>query len=147
MNWDAESCISSRVRRSFLEEFRRLCLLSPEWPHENYGRIELGQGATSTLLSAGDLIGDEWIAGALGLRMATATPFTTCTTLKIGRDEMIRVLHEEHAFSDLFLKFLLVRNIRTQADLVGFWVLRACRTQPSLVIGTWTPADCSWLRT
>jgi CRP/FNR family cyclic AMP-dependent transcriptional regulator len=77
-----------------------------------------GKEATITLLSAGDFIGEESIAGALGLRMATATAVTTCTALKIERDEMIRVLHEEHAFSDLFLKFLLARSMRTQADLV-----------------------------
>ncbi len=50
--------------------------------------------------------------------MATATAITACTALKIERDEMIRVMHEEHAFSDLFLKFLLARSMRTQADLV-----------------------------
>jgi CRP-like cAMP-binding protein len=38
--------------------------------------------------------------------------------LKIDREEMIRVLHEEHAFSDFFLKFLLARSMRSQADLV-----------------------------
>ena len=50
--------------------------------------------------------------------MATATAVTSCTALKIERDEMIRVLHEEHAFSDLFLKFFLARTMRTQVDLV-----------------------------
>lgn len=77
-----------------------------------------GKEATITLLSAGDFIGEESIAGVVGLRMATATAVTSCTALKIERDEMIRVLHEEHAFSDLFLKFLLARSMRTQADLV-----------------------------
>jgi CRP/FNR family transcriptional regulator, cyclic AMP receptor protein len=41
-----------------------------------------------------------------------------CMALKIERAEMIRVMHEEHAFSDRFLKFLLARSMRTQADLV-----------------------------
>jgi CRP-like cAMP-binding protein len=50
--------------------------------------------------------------------MATATAITSCTALKIERDEMIRVMHEEHTFSDLFLKFLLARSMRTQADLI-----------------------------
>ena len=50
--------------------------------------------------------------------MATATAITPCTALKIERAEMIRVMHEEHAFTDLFLKFLLDRSMRTQADLV-----------------------------
>jgi len=74
--------------------------------------------ATLTLISAGDFVGVESIAGAVGLRLATATAITACTALKIERAEIIRVLHEEHSFSDLFLKFLLVRSMRTQADLV-----------------------------
>ncbi|MGA8162519.1 MAG: Crp/Fnr family transcriptional regulator [Acidobacteriaceae bacterium] len=77
-----------------------------------------GKEATIALLSAGDFVGEESIAGAVGLRLATATAITACTALKIQRTEMIRVLHEEHAFSDLFLKFLLGRSMRTQADLV-----------------------------
>ena len=77
-----------------------------------------GKEATIALLSAGEFIGEESIAGAAGLRMATATAITACTALKIERVEMIRVMHEEHAFSDLFLKFLLARSMRTQADLV-----------------------------
>ena len=77
-----------------------------------------GKEATITLLAAGDFVGEESIAGAAGLRLATATAITGCTALKIEREEMIRVIHEEHAFSDLFLKFLLARGMRTQADLV-----------------------------
>jgi CRP-like cAMP-binding protein len=77
-----------------------------------------GKEATIGLLSAGDFVGEESIAGALGLRLATATAIAACTALKIERKEMIRVMHEEHAFSDLFLKFLLARSMRTQADLV-----------------------------
>jgi CRP/FNR family transcriptional regulator, cyclic AMP receptor protein len=77
-----------------------------------------GKEATISLLSAGHFTGEESIAGPVGLRMATATAITTCVALKIEREEMIRVLHEEHAFSDLFLKFLLAWGMRTQADLV-----------------------------
>jgi len=77
-----------------------------------------GKEATITLLAAGDFVGEESIAGVVGLRMASATAVTACTALKIERDEMIRVMHEEHTFSDLFVKFLLARSMRTQADLV-----------------------------
>ena len=77
-----------------------------------------GKEATVTLLDAGDFIGEESVAGVPGLRMATATAITACSALRIERDEMVRVMHEEHAFSDLFLKFLLARGMRTQADLV-----------------------------
>jgi CRP/FNR family transcriptional regulator, cyclic AMP receptor protein len=77
-----------------------------------------GKEATITLLGAGDFVGEESLAGAGGLRMATATSITACTALRIEREEMIQVMHEEHAFSDVFLKFLLARSMRTQADLV-----------------------------
>jgi CRP/FNR family cyclic AMP-dependent transcriptional regulator len=50
--------------------------------------------------------------------MTTATAITACTALEIEREEMVRVMHDEPSFSDLFLKFLLVRSMRTQADLV-----------------------------
>jgi CRP/FNR family transcriptional regulator, cyclic AMP receptor protein len=77
-----------------------------------------GKEATITLLSAGEFIGEESIAGSAGLRPATATAITACTALQIDRAEMIRVMHEEHAFSDVFVKFLLARSMRTQADLI-----------------------------
>src|SRR5208283_181211 len=77
-----------------------------------------GKEATITLLSAGDFVGEGALAAEAGLRLSTATAITACTALKIGRDEMIRVMHEEHSFSDLFTKFLLARSMRIQADLV-----------------------------
>jgi CRP-like cAMP-binding protein len=77
-----------------------------------------GKEATITLLAAGDFVGEESLATVAGPRLATATAENTCTALKIKKDEMIRVMHEEHAFSDLFLSFLLARSMRTQADLV-----------------------------
>ena len=77
-----------------------------------------GKEATITLFADGDFIGEEALSGAAELRLATATAITGCTALKIRREEMIRVMHEEHAFSDLFLKFLLNRTMRIQADLV-----------------------------
>src|ERR1700733_2897218 len=78
-----------------------------------------GKEATVSLLSVGDFVGEESLAAVGGLRMATATAITACTALAIERQEMIRVMHEEHSFSDLFLKFLLARSMRTQADLVA----------------------------
>jgi CRP/FNR family cyclic AMP-dependent transcriptional regulator len=79
---------------------------------------ENGKEATIALLTAGDFIGEESLAAVPGLRLATATAANACTALVIGRVEMIRVMHEEHSFSDLFLSFLLARSMRTQADLV-----------------------------
>ncbi len=77
-----------------------------------------GKEATIALLAAGDFVGEESMAGTPGMRLATATAIAPCAALKIERAEMIRVMHEEHTFSDLFLKFLLARSMRTQADLV-----------------------------
>jgi CRP-like cAMP-binding protein len=77
-----------------------------------------GKEATITLLAAGDFIGEEAIAAHVGLRMATATAITACVVLRLTRAEMMRVIHEERAFAELFLAFLLARSMRTQADLV-----------------------------
>jgi CRP/FNR family transcriptional regulator, cyclic AMP receptor protein len=77
-----------------------------------------GKEATVTLLFAGDFVGEESLATVGGRHMATATAITTCTALRMERVEMVRVIHEEHSFSDLFLKFLLARSIRGQADLI-----------------------------
>jgi CRP-like cAMP-binding protein len=77
-----------------------------------------GKEATITLVSSGDFVGEGALAAMAGLRLATATAITACSALKISREEMIRVMHEEHEFSDLFLKFLLGRSMRIQADLV-----------------------------
>jgi CRP-like cAMP-binding protein len=77
-----------------------------------------GKEATIALLAAGDFLGEESIASPPGLRLASANAITACTALKIERKEMIRVLHEEHSFSDMFVAFLLARSLRTQADLV-----------------------------
>jgi CRP/FNR family transcriptional regulator, cyclic AMP receptor protein len=79
---------------------------------------QTGKEATITLLAAGDFVGEGALAAVPGLRLCTATAINNCIGLKITRDEMIRVMHEEHEFSDLFLKFLLERSMRTQADLV-----------------------------
>jgi CRP/FNR family cyclic AMP-dependent transcriptional regulator len=77
-----------------------------------------GKEATITLLSPFDFVGEESLASVGGLRLTTATAITACSALKIERDEMIRAMHGEHQFSDVFVKYLLARGIRTQADLV-----------------------------
>ena len=77
-----------------------------------------GKEATITLLSTGDFIGEESLATLGGLHMTTAIAITACKVLEIQREEMVRVMHDEPAFSDLFLRFLVVRSMRTQADLI-----------------------------
>jgi len=88
------------------------------------GRIKLtilsrrGKEATIAILSAGDFLGEECIAAIQPERMATATALLPCTLLRIDRNEMVRVLHDEHSFSDFFVSFLLGRNVRIQEDLI-----------------------------
>jgi CRP-like cAMP-binding protein len=77
-----------------------------------------GKEATVALLSAGEFIGEESLASVGGLHMATASAIDPCTALRIEKGEMIRLMHEERAFSEMYLKFLLARSMRTQADLV-----------------------------
>ncbi len=77
-----------------------------------------GKEATLARLSAGDFVGESALASIPGLRLSAAIATTPCSALKNSREEMIRVLHEEPDYSDLFLKFLLTRSMRTQADLV-----------------------------
>jgi CRP-like cAMP-binding protein len=77
-----------------------------------------GKEATVTLLAAGDFFGEESIAGAGTLRTVTASAITACTVLKIATAEILRVLQAEHKFSTFFVKFIVIRGIRTQADLI-----------------------------
>ena len=77
-----------------------------------------GKEATIAILSAGDFVGEGALVAVPGQRLSTATAIVACTALKISREEMIRVMHEERELSDLFLKFLLDRSMRIQADLV-----------------------------
>ena len=77
-----------------------------------------GKEATITLVSAGEFVGEGTLAAVPGMRLSTATAVTACDSLKITREEMARTMHTEPIFSDLFMKFLLTRSIRAQADLV-----------------------------
>jgi CRP-like cAMP-binding protein len=77
-----------------------------------------GKEATVTMLAAGDFFGEESMAAVGALRTVSAMAVSACVALKIERSHMMRVLHEEHTFSDFFMRFILTRGIRTQADLV-----------------------------
>src|ERR1017187_1056482 len=77
-----------------------------------------GKEATVTLLAAGDFFGEESIAGVGTLRTLTASAITACTVLKVSTAKILRVLQKEHDFSTFFLKFIVIRGMRTQADLI-----------------------------
>ena len=87
------------------------------------GRVKLsvvshqGKEAVIAMLAAGDFFGEGCIAGQL-VRMATATAMSECTAMRLSRQEMIRVLHDEPLFSERFVTHLLSRNIKIEEDLV-----------------------------
>jgi len=78
---------------------------------------ETGKEAVVAILGPRDFFGEGCLAGQ-SKRMGTAIAITPTTALVIDKNEMIRVLHAEHAFSDRFISYMLSRNIRIEEDLV-----------------------------
>jgi CRP-like cAMP-binding protein len=76
-----------------------------------------GKEAVVGVLGPGDFFGEGCLAGQ-SVRMGTATAVMPTTLLRVGRKKMIRLLHEQHAMSDLFISYILARNIRIEEDLV-----------------------------
>jgi CRP/FNR family transcriptional regulator, cyclic AMP receptor protein len=76
-----------------------------------------GKEAVVALLRPGDFFGEGCIAGQ-PLRVSTATAMESSTALRIEKQEMIRVIHEEREFSDRFVAHMLKRNVRIEEDLV-----------------------------
>ena len=78
---------------------------------------ETGKEAVVALLGSGDFFGEGCLAG-VPFRMGAASAIVPTALLVIEKNEMIRVLHEEHKLSDRFISYLLTRNIRVEEDLV-----------------------------
>ena len=78
---------------------------------------KIGKEATLGILSEGEFFGEGSLAGQ-SLRMGSATATTDCELLRIDKKAMMLALHREHTFSDLFVAYLLARNIRYEEDLV-----------------------------
>ena len=78
---------------------------------------ESGKEAVVAILGPGDFFGEACLGGQQ-VCMATATTIAPTTVLVIDKNEMIRVLHEEHEFSDRFIAYMLARNIRVEEDLI-----------------------------
>jgi len=87
------------------------------------GRVKLkvrskqGKEAVIAILGAGDFLGEACLIGQT-FCLATATAIAPSSILRIEKNEMLRVLHEERTFSDLFIPYVLSRNVRAQEDLV-----------------------------
>ncbi|MFY9907162.1 MAG: Crp/Fnr family transcriptional regulator [Terriglobales bacterium] len=78
---------------------------------------KIGKEATLGMLSEGDFFGEGSLAGQ-PLRMGSATAMTDCELLRIDKKAMMEALHRENQFSDMFVAYLLARNIRYEEDLV-----------------------------
>lgn len=77
----------------------------------------VGKEAVVGMMGPGDFFGEGCLAGQ-SVRMGTATAMTPATILAIARQQMLDVLHEQHELSDLFISYILARNIRIEEDLV-----------------------------
>ena len=92
-------------------------LLHPERQGQAHGRLQTGQGSGRRHSGGGDFFGEGCLAGQ-PLRMASAAAMSECSIMRLEKPGVIRVLHTEPAFSELFLRYLLSRNIRIEEDLV-----------------------------
>ena len=82
--------------------------------------FKTGKEATLGILSEGQFFGEGSLAGQ-SRRMGSATAMTECELLRIEKRAMMLALHREHEFSDLFVAYLLARNIRYEEDrLISF---------------------------
>jgi CRP/FNR family transcriptional regulator, cyclic AMP receptor protein len=87
------------------------------------GRVKLsvvsktGKEATIGILGVDDFFGEGCLVGQ-PTRMCSATAMTDCSLMRIDRKSMMEVIHREHTFSDMFVAYLLTRNIRYEEDLV-----------------------------
>jgi CRP-like cAMP-binding protein len=77
---------------------------------------EVGKEATIGILNQGDFFGEGCLTGQR-LRLCSATAMTDCSVMTIEKKSMVEVLHREQAFSDMFMAYLLARNIRYEEDL------------------------------
>src|SRR5579863_2456865 len=119
---------SAGLSRKVVEFRRKQVIYSQGDPCKNvlyiqHGGVKLcvvndtGKEAVVAMLGPGDFFGEGCLAGQ-PKRMGTAVAITPTTALVIDRNEMIRVLHAEHEFSDRFIAHMLSRNIRIEEDLV-----------------------------
>ena len=76
-----------------------------------------GKEAVVAILGPGDFVGEGCLAGQ-PVRMSMATAITPVTAHVIDKNEMIRVLHQEHGLTDRFISHMLTKNIRVEEDLI-----------------------------
>jgi CRP/FNR family transcriptional regulator, cyclic AMP receptor protein len=115
------------------------------------GRVKLkvrskqGKEAVIAILGTGDFLGEACLIGQK-VCLATATAMAPSSLLRIEKDEMLRVLHQERAFSDLFIPYVLSRNVRAQEDLVDqlFNSSEQRLARILLLLANYGKGDCSF---
>jgi CRP/FNR family transcriptional regulator, cyclic AMP receptor protein len=119
----------ARVRGGTTKEFRKKQIIFSQGSPSDAvfyierGKVKLtvlsprGKEAVVAILGSSDFFGEGSLAGQ-PLRMATATAMTECAILRIQKETMTRLLHNEPALSERFMAYLLSRNIRIEEDLV-----------------------------
>jgi CRP/FNR family cyclic AMP-dependent transcriptional regulator len=129
LTFDAQAFLDSAGVAKKVAEFRRKeTIFSQGDPSKNVLYIqkggvklsvvnEVGKEAVVAILGPGDFFGEGCLAGQT-ICMGTATAITPTTVLVIEKNEMVRVLHAEHALSDRFISYMLGRNIRIEEDLI-----------------------------
>jgi len=128
-SFDAQAFLDSAgVARRIVEYPKKATVFAQGDPAKTvmyiqHGRVKLtvvngtGKEAVVAVLGPGDFFGEGSLA-AQPTRIGAATAIAPTTVLVIDKNEMIRVLHAEHEFSDRFISYMLARNIRIEADLV-----------------------------
>ena len=127
--FNALACLDSAgIARTIVEYRRAEVIFTQGEPCESVlyiqkGGVKLsvlsktGREAVVAMLGPGDFFGEGCLAGQ-PVRMASATAITGSTVLHIDKDQMVRLLHKQHALSDRFISHMLSRNIRIEEDLV-----------------------------
>jgi len=127
--FNAQAFLDSAGLARKVKEFRRREIIFSQGDpaksvlHIQHGGVKLsvvsesGKEAVVALLGPGEFFGEACLAGH-SVRMSTATAVTPGTLLVIEKNEMIRLLHEEHRFSNRFIAHMLGRNIRIEEDLI-----------------------------
>jgi CRP-like cAMP-binding protein len=94
---------------------------------------QAGKEATIAIVSEGNFFGEGSLAGQL-LRMGSAAAMTDCEILRVDKKTMMEALHREPAFSEMFVAYLLARNIRYEEDLVPAFQLQRKETSSRTTI-------------
>jgi CRP/FNR family cyclic AMP-dependent transcriptional regulator len=127
--FDAQAFLDSAGRARRVVEFRRKAVIYAQGDRADAviyvqkGGVKLsvvssgGKEAVVGMLGPGDFFGEGCLAGQ-PVRMGTATAMIPTTVLMVDRKKMLRLLHHEHAMSDLFISYILARNIRIEEDLI-----------------------------